>query len=138
MREYKLSEYIPDGYNRISLPLSSIVTKYFGYEFSDRLTGPVNNFVNLTKVSRVKSDNNIKDKSCSVFGTDIFRIIETRTRPRCLMSRSFGAPIKLEYYAFIDNDDWEGTSIYFGNRSNYSQNKVNEKYRKYRLLKKRW
>ena len=40
-------------------------------------------------------------------------------------------------YALIDDDEWEGTSIYFGNRSNYSQNKVNEKYRKYRLLKKR-
>lgn len=133
MREYKLSEYIPDGY-----ALSTIVTKYFGYQFSDGLTGPVNNFVNLKKASRVKSDNNIKDKSRSVFGTDIFRNIETRTRPRCLMSRSFGSPIKLEYYAFIDDDAWEGTSIYFGNRSNYSQIKVNEKYRKYRLLKKRW
>lgn len=76
--------------------------------------------------------------SRSVFGTDIFRIIETRTRPKGLLSRSAAASIKLEYYALIDDDEWEGTSIYFGNRFNYSQNKVNEKYRKYRLLKKRW
>ena len=119
MREYKLSEYIPDKYNNTGLALSYIITKYYGYEISSECTGPVNNFINLNR-------------------TDIFRVIETRTRSKGLLSRSAAASIKLEYYALIDDDEWEGTSIYFGNRSNYSQNKVNEKYRKYRLLKKRW
>ena len=138
MGKRKLSEYTIGDCECVATGLSHLVTRNFGLIFN-KACGviPTRNFVSLNPSINELNNSNIRSTSHFAFGHDVFKICETRTQPKGLLARSASVAIKLKWYVLIEEDEWDGTSICFGGKNGYSQNKIEERYFKYKRIIKR-